>query len=279
MHIRDEEPRDTAAISRIITDAMKLLPQATGTEAAIVDRLRQDQALTLSLVAEHEGEIIGHLAASDAAIGTEGNWGLIGPLAVDPPWHRQGVGSALMAEAIRRLQASHRGVALVGDPAYYQRFGFRNFPGFGMAGLPPEVVQALPFGEGEPQGELFHHAAFGLEQQGQACADAVRVTILPGPAGEGDRPQGGGGAGRRPGAAVAYGDSLHSAGCACGPSTMLRMVPLPALRGGFARCYCVDAGCISPAGWRLRTSSSSPGRTAQGEISSTCCGLGFLLKG
>ncbi|WP_246164156.1 hypothetical protein [Blastochloris sulfoviridis] len=52
----------------------------------------------------------------------------------------------------------------MGDPAYYGRFGFRAFPGLGVTGCPPEVVQALPFDGTGPRGELIHHPAFGLHQ-------------------------------------------------------------------------------------------------------------------
>ncbi|KPL67096.1 GCN5 family acetyltransferase [Erythrobacter sp. SG61-1L] len=165
MLIRNEAPGDAPAIAQVVTEAMRLLPQATGTEARIVDRLRQSGALTLSLVAEDGGVVVGYLAASAARIGEQGGWGLIGPLAVAPERHRQGIGSALMAEAIRRLRADSRGAALVGDPGYYGRFGFRAFPGLFVPGCPPEVVQALPFDGEAPQGELIHHPAFGLDQK------------------------------------------------------------------------------------------------------------------
>lgn len=164
MRIRDETVDDIAAISRVVTEAMLLLAEATGTEARIVEKLRADGALVLSLVAEDAGEVVGHLAASAARIGTEDGWGLIGPLAVVPARHRQGIGSALMAEALRRLRATSRGAALVGHPAYYHRFGFRAFPDLRVANCPPEVVLALPFDGIAPSGELIHHPAFGLDQ-------------------------------------------------------------------------------------------------------------------
>lgn len=164
MLIRNEVAGDVPAIGRVVTEALLMLAQSTGTEAAIVERLRADHALTLSLVAEDGGEVIGHLAASPARIGAQRGWSLIGPLAVLPSRQRRGVGSALMAEALGRLRATARGVALVGDPAYYGRFGFRAFPGLGVTGCPPEVVLALPFDGGEPRGELIHHPAFGLRQ-------------------------------------------------------------------------------------------------------------------
>jgi len=165
MLIRNETVGDIPAISRLVTEAFLTLAQSNGTEASIVEKLRADGALALSLVAEEDGEVIGYLAASAARIGTQDGWGLIGPIAVLPSRHRQGIGTALMEEALRRLRATNRGAALVGDPAYYGRFGFRSFPGFGVAGCPPEVVQALPFDGIEPHGELVHHPAFGLDQQ------------------------------------------------------------------------------------------------------------------
>lgn len=166
MLIRNEIDSDAPAIRRVVTEAMKLLPQSTGTEAAIVDRLRANNALSLSLVVEDGGEVVGYLAASNARIGSVSGWGLIGPLAVLPMRHSEGIGSALMADAINRLRANCNGAALVGDPGYYGRFGFRAFPKLRVGGCPPEFVQALPFDGREPEGELFHHPAFGLTEQG-----------------------------------------------------------------------------------------------------------------
>jgi putative acetyltransferase len=165
MLIRNETVGDVPAISRLVTEALLMLTQSTGTEASIVEKLRAEGELALSLVAAEEGEVTGYLAASAARIGTQDGWGLIGPLVVLPSRHRQGIGAALMAEALRRPRATSRGAALVGDPAYYGRFGFRAFPGLGVTGCPPEVVQALPFDGIEPRGELIHHPAFGLDQQ------------------------------------------------------------------------------------------------------------------
>lgn len=165
MLIRDEIKSDAAAIRTVVTEAMKLLSKATGTEADIVDRLRADNALRLSLVAEDGGQVVGYLAASDGRIGDLSGWGLIGPVAVLPLRHGQGIGSALMTEAIRRLRSSGKGAALVGDPGYYGRFGFRSFPALRVGDVPPRFVQALPFDGSEPQGELIHHPAFGLNQK------------------------------------------------------------------------------------------------------------------
>lgn len=166
MLIRDELAGDGPAISQLVTEAMLMLAQSTGTEAGIVEKLRADDALALSLVAQDDGVIVGYLAASAATIGTEDGWRLIGPLVVVPCRHRQGIGTALMTEAIRRLQRNTRGAVLVGDPAYYCRFGFRTFPSLRVASVPPQFVQALPFDGTEPRGEIIHHPAFGLNQEG-----------------------------------------------------------------------------------------------------------------
>ena len=117
MLIRNETASDIPAISRVVTQALLMLPQSTGTEAGIVEKLRAQNALTLSLVADDDGVVIGYLAASAARVGAQDGWGLIGPLAVLPSRHRQGVGTALMTEALSRLRATGRGAALVGDPA------------------------------------------------------------------------------------------------------------------------------------------------------------------
>lgn len=164
--IRTEVAADAPAIGHLVTEAMRMLPQASGTEAAIVENLRAANALTLALVAEDGGKPVGYLAASAARVGAQEGWGLIGPLVVLPSRHRQGIGSALMAEALRLLRATCRGAALVGDPGYYARFGFSPFPGLGVSGCPPEVVQALPFDGVAPRGELLCHPAFGLSQPG-----------------------------------------------------------------------------------------------------------------
>lgn len=164
MQIREETKSDVPAIRAVVTEAMTGLVQSTGTEAAIIDRLRAANALALSLVAEEGGSVLGCLAASHARIGAVPGWGLIGPLAVVPSRHRQGIGQALMAEALGRLRAGFRGAVLAGDPGYYSRFGFRAYPGLRVGACPPEYVLALPFDGSMPKGEVIHHPAFGLDQ-------------------------------------------------------------------------------------------------------------------
>ncbi|NJO53566.1 MAG: N-acetyltransferase [Bacteroidales bacterium] len=112
MLIRNETAGDIPAIGRLVTEALLMLAQSTGTEAGIVARLRAEGALALSLVAEDAGEVVGYLATSAARVGTQEGWSLIGPLVVLPSRHRQGIGTALMAEALCRLRRTSRGAAL-----------------------------------------------------------------------------------------------------------------------------------------------------------------------
>ena len=166
MRIRPERAGDVAQIRTVVTEAMRLLPQASGTEAEIIERLRAEGALRLGLVAEEAGAVVGYLAASEARIGVESGWGLIGPLAVTPARHRQGIGQALMRGALARLRRRCKGAVLVGDPGYYARFGFRAGAGLTVGACPPRFILALPFGAEPPAGEVYHPPAFGLRQEG-----------------------------------------------------------------------------------------------------------------
>ena len=120
----------------------------------------------LSLVAEKSGTIVGHIAVSATTIGNQRDWALIGPVSVLPEAQLQGVGSALIRAALEHLRiADMAGTALVGNPAYYRRFGFRAWPELTVRGVADRVVQALPFSNVVPFGELAHHEAFGLSLQ------------------------------------------------------------------------------------------------------------------
>ncbi|MEI2385051.1 N-acetyltransferase [Breoghania sp. JC706] len=164
MQIRKETARDCPAISSLIAEAFLSAEHSTGREADIVIGLRTAGALVLSLVAEEEGRILGHIAISQAKVGGEAGWFLVGPLAVLPAWQGRGIGSALMRAAIEELKGAGSGFVLVGYPDYYGRFGFRSFARLTVAGVPAENVMALPFGSAEPVGEIVHHPAFGLDQ-------------------------------------------------------------------------------------------------------------------
>lgn len=164
MHIRTEGPEEAEAISALTTRAFESADHADGTEAQIVERLRAAGALTVSLVAEDGGALVGHVAVSPVELAGHHGWQGLGPISVAPERQRSGIGTALMRAALGELRASHcNGVVLVGDPAFYGHFGFRRAPALKLDGIPPEVLLALPFGTELPAGELRYHPAFGLD--------------------------------------------------------------------------------------------------------------------
>jgi putative acetyltransferase len=163
MQLRPEHPADAPAIASLIAEAFQGNPHSAGTEPAIVRELRAAGALTLSLVAVDEtGQIAGHIAFSPVNIGGRtGHWYGLGPIAVRPSLQRTGVGSQLMAEGLARLKAlGAEGCVVLGEPAYYGRWGFAVHAGLSYPGVPPEYFMALAFGGEVPRGEVAYHAAF-----------------------------------------------------------------------------------------------------------------------
>lgn len=162
MVIREERPEDVAAIGPVVTAAFAAAPHSSGTEATIVEALRNSDALTLSLIAEEGGTILGHAAFSPVTIGGRDDaWYGLGPIAVAPDHQGRGVGHALIVAGLQRLRAlGARGCVVLGDPAYYGRFGFRADGALVYPGAPPEYFQSLSFDGAKPSGEVSYHAAF-----------------------------------------------------------------------------------------------------------------------
>jgi len=159
--IRDERPEDTAAIAALTEAAFRGMAYASGTEAGIPARLRAAGALTLSLVAESDGEIVGHAAFSPASLGGDSNWYGLGPVSVTPDRQRSGIGSALIEAGLEHLHAlGVAGCVVVGDPAYYARFGFASALGLTCPGVPEANTMALSFTDTAPKGEMAFHPAF-----------------------------------------------------------------------------------------------------------------------
>lgn len=160
--IRDERASDAEAIRDVTIAAFRDHPWSRHTEQFIVHGLRSAGALAVSLVAELDGSIVGHLALSPVAMsdGTP-DWYGLGPVAVLPAYQRRGIGRALISEGLARLRKlGARGCVLVGDPGYYARFGFRNHPALVHEGVPQEVFLALPFDGRVPRGRVTFHPAF-----------------------------------------------------------------------------------------------------------------------
>lgn len=124
--VRQESSDDIEAIRDVNIKAFAHHPFSRQTEHLIVEALRDAQALTVSLVAEHDGRIVGHIAFSPTPInGDSLSWYALGPVAVLPSLQNQGIGSELIRNGLKSIQAlGARGCSLVGDPNYYKRFDF-----------------------------------------------------------------------------------------------------------------------------------------------------------
>jgi putative acetyltransferase len=160
--IRPERPGDETAISRVIGTAFAEADHSAGTEARIVEQLRASRSLALSLVADRDG-LMGHVAFSPVEVsdGSAGWFGL-GPVAVLP--HRQGagIGAALIAEGLDHLRRNGAaGCVVLGEPAYYGRFGFRHDPALVYPGPPPEYFQCLVLSGKPARGTVRYAPAFG----------------------------------------------------------------------------------------------------------------------
>jgi putative acetyltransferase len=165
--IRNETRDDTCAITEVTIAAFKTLEISNHTEHFIIEALRAAKALTVSLVAEMDGQVIGHIAFSPITIsdGTP-NWYGLGPVSVLPEHQRKGIGKALIEEGLSRLKNMNaRGCCLVGHPDYYRKFGFKNASGLAHEGVPPEVFFALSFDGHTPQGTVSFHEGFKADGQ------------------------------------------------------------------------------------------------------------------
>jgi putative acetyltransferase len=174
--IRDETADDAGVISEVTIAAFKTLEISNHTEQFIIAALRVAKALTVSLVAEVDGRVIGHIAFSPVTIsdGTR-NWYGLGPVSVLPAYQRQGIGEALIWEGLSRLKEMHaRGCCLVGHPDYYGRFGFKHPAGLGHEGVPQEAFFALSFDGHTPQGTVAFHEAFTADGQTEGAGDALQ---------------------------------------------------------------------------------------------------------
>jgi len=164
MRIRDETADDVEAISALTRSAFATAAHSSGNEADIVLALRRRGRLSASLLAEEDGQLLGHVALSPVTLsdGSAGWYGL-GPISVLPTSQGKGIGSALMRAAIARLrQLGAAGCVLLGEPAYYQRFGFRCFSQLQLPGVPPEYFMALPLGGDVTAAVVSYDASFAV---------------------------------------------------------------------------------------------------------------------
>lgn len=161
--IRPETPADVPDIFAVTEAAFRTAAHSAGTEQFIVGALRRAGALAVSRVAELDGRVIGHVAVSPVVVSNgAGGWFGLGPISVLPQYQRSGVGSQLMRAALDALrEGGAAGCLLVGDPAYYRRFGFAPVPKLVYPGVPPEYFMAVSFGPPTPNGVATFHVGFG----------------------------------------------------------------------------------------------------------------------
>lgn len=159
--VRPETSIDVAAIRRITDAAFAETPFSDGSEGRIVDALREAGDLTLSLVAEEAGVVVGHVAFSPVRIGSDhGGWFGLGPIAVRPDRQRQGIGGRLVRTGLGVLTEQRAaGVVLIGDPAYYARFGFKGDGTVSYLDLPAENVLRLVLNGPERSGTITYAPA------------------------------------------------------------------------------------------------------------------------
>lgn len=161
--VRAERPGDADGIREVTATAFAGMAFSDGSEPRIVDRLRADGDLSLSLVAEAAGTIVGHVAFSPVAIeGGEGGWFGLGPVSVRPDRQGQGLGGRLIEAGLAELrERGARGVVLVGDPRYYARFGFERDPRLAYPHPGGEHLQRLVLSGPGTGGVVRYSPAFG----------------------------------------------------------------------------------------------------------------------
>ncbi len=164
MVVRAEEKGDHAAVHALNVKAFE-----SAAEAKLVDVLRERASPLISLVAEHEQKIIGHIMFSPVSLTGQASAKIMGlaPMAVAPERQRSGVGSALVQAGLDHCKRLGFGaVVVLGHPEYYPRFGFAPSTRFGITSeynAPEGAFMAIELHPGYPHGTpgtIRYHAAF-----------------------------------------------------------------------------------------------------------------------
>ena len=163
--IRPERRQDKQRIRQINVEAF-----GSEAESNLIEVLRNSGILLISLIAEVNGEVIGHILFSPVDLrGNKSNVSIAGlsPMAVMPKWQRKGMGSMLVKEGLRLCKESgYAAVVVLGHPEYYARFGFAPSVRYGIKSeydVPDEVFMAVELSEGslaDCGGIVRYHAAF-----------------------------------------------------------------------------------------------------------------------
>ncbi|MBM7068759.1 N-acetyltransferase [Actibacterium sp. 188UL27-1] len=166
MNIRPESPKDHAIIRRITADAFAPMAFSDGTEADLIHDLRKEGDLILSLVAEEDDTVLGHIAFSPVTIANRHDgWFGLGPIAVTPDQQRRGIGTALIAAGLTWLtDHGAKGCVLTGNPKVYGSSGFESDPALTYRTTPTENVLRRILSGPAPRGEVRFAPAFERDQ-------------------------------------------------------------------------------------------------------------------
>jgi len=163
VEIRPERSSDIEAIRQVVESAFMGMPYADGDEAELVEKLRSQNALAVSLVADHEGTTVGQVVFSPARTSAAApGWYALGPVAVLPDHQGVGIGSSLIRTGLQAIfELGANGCILTGNPAYYGRFGFTLSRESAPPGEPPEFFMVKLLRGELPTGPIHFHEAFG----------------------------------------------------------------------------------------------------------------------
>jgi len=165
MLIRQEQKGDWGAVYRINASAFD-----TTQEAELVNSLRNQASPIVSLLAEIDGQIVGHILFSPVSLSGYSNLAMMGlaPMAVAPDQQRKGIGSALVHAGLEQCcNLKTAAVVVLGHPEYYPRFGFLPSSKLNMDSqydVPEEVFMLLELEPGALKGKtgrIEYHSAFG----------------------------------------------------------------------------------------------------------------------
>lgn len=169
MLIRQETPQDYQEVYDLVSEAFATAEHADGNEQDLVAALRKGPAFIpeLSLVAEKDGKLAGHILFTKARVGTQEVL-VLAPLSVRPQYQRQGVGGALITEGHRIARQRGYSYSLVlGSETYYPRFGYIPAEQLGVTvplGIPPANFMAIRLQEnaGMLHGAVEYAEEFGM---------------------------------------------------------------------------------------------------------------------
>ena len=160
MSIRTATPGDRESIRRVEEHAF-----GQQTEAGLVDALIEDGDAVVELVAVEDSQVVGHILFSRLFVAQGGrNFPAVAlaPLAVEPSFHGSGIGGALIREAhIRLRDAGEKLSVVLGDPAYYGRFGYAHQRAEKFESkYQGDALQALAWADAPDSGRLVYASAF-----------------------------------------------------------------------------------------------------------------------